>query len=313
MGGFVSDFVKVASGGAVDLDKANEEAAKALAKANEEATKAAKAAGEAARAAAEHGKAAAEAALATQKTLALLPLVIAKAAATNKPNDIRDAVAELVRVSSDGVSAASLAASQPYFLAADITKNDGGDGAKLLRGAIEGKLVEINIIPALLKQIGHLDAQTPEEIGAAIATAPLSAVLAAYLVSAHDALEPYAKPMPLLVRNALRPFFTSEVLAKVKYIASPLGLTLPEVINGYQVFMGNHAHAVTVGNVIAFSIEPGTSDDDVFWWAHETCHVEQYERLSFDGFAKAYVENYKNIESEAESRAEKVKAALAGE
>jgi hypothetical protein len=311
MGGIVGDIVKGVTGGAVDLDKAKDEAERALAKANEEATKLAKAVGEAAKATAEHAKAATESAIAAEKTLALLPFVILRAAATNKPDDIRDAVAELVRVSSDGAAAASLAASQPYFLAADLSKNDGGDGAKLLRGAIAGELVKINIVPALLKQIGRLDAQTPEKIAAAIAIAPLSAVLAAYLEASHDALEPHAKPMPALVRNALRSFFKVDLLAKVRYIASPLGLTLPEVINGYQVFMGNHAHAVTVGNLIAFSVEPGTSDDDVFWWAHEACHVEQYEKLAIDGFAKAYIEDYKDIEQEAESRAAAVRDALA--
>jgi hypothetical protein len=303
MGSLLGDFVNVVTGGKVDLDKANDEAKRLLEKANEETANAAQAAAEAA-------KATIEAAVAEQVALAMLPVVIVKAAATSNPDDVRDAVAELVRISSDAAAAASFAASQPYFLAAELAKNDGGDGSKLLRGAIAGNLVAINIVPTLLKQIARLDVQTPDEVAAAVATAPLSAVLSAFLISAHDVLEPYAKPMPALVKNALKPFFAADVLAHVKYIASPLGLTLPEAINGYQVFMGNHAHAVTVGNVIAFSVEPGTSDDDVFWWAHETCHVEQYGKLSFDGFAKAYVEDYAQIEKEAEERAAAVRVAL---
>ncbi len=310
MGGFIGDFVKSASGGRIDLDQANAELQKTLAKANEEAANAGRAVADAARAAAAHTKAAADAAFQAQKALALLPMVIANAAATGKPNDVRDAIAELVRVSSNAVSAASLAASSPYFLAADLSSNDTGDGAKILRGAIAGKLVEINLVPALLKQIARLDAKTPEDAAKAIVTAPFSAVLATFLEAAYEALEPSATKIPALVRNYLRPFFKPEVLDSVKYIVSPIGLTLPEVINGTQVFMGNHAHAVTVGNLIAFSIEPRTTDDDVFWWAHEICHVEQYANLGFSGFAKAYCENYSAIENQAEARAQAVKDSL---
>lgn len=310
MGGFFSEVVKVSTGGAIDLDKAGKEVAKTLEKTTKEAAKAAKAAAKAAEAAAEHTKAAAKAAVAAQISLTLLPSVIVKAVATNKPDDIKDAVAELIRVSNDTASATALAASQPYFLAADLTKTDTGDGAKVLRGAIAGKLVEINILPALMKQISGIDAKTPEEQAKAIAKLPLSVILSAYLQASYDVLEPKSKPMPSLVRNALREHFSKDLLSDVKYIVSTFGLSLPEVINGYQVFMGNHAHAVTIGNLIAFSVEPGTSDDDVFWWAHETCHVEQYKALGIDGFAKAYVEDYAGIEKEAEDRASAVRADL---
>lgn len=310
MGGFLGDVVKAATGGAVDLDKTKEEAEKAAAKAAEEAEKLVVAAKTAADAAAASLAAAAQAGAAAAVKAQMLPTIIAMAALKNDPNAVRDAVAELVRYSSDSASAVAFAVSTPYFLAADLTKNAGGDGATLLRGAIAGKLVEINILPALLKQIGRLDAKTPEEVADAVKNAPLGAVLCAFLQAAYDTLEPVAKPMPALVKAVLRDFYDKELLSKVKYVIAPLGLTLPEVINGYQVFMGNHAHAVAVGNVIAFSVEPDASDQSVFWWAHEVCHAEQYAKLGFDGFAAKYVEDYQALEKEADDRAAKVQNAL---
>jgi hypothetical protein len=74
--------------------------------------------------------------------------------------------------------------------------------------------------------------------------------------------------------------------------------------------MGEHAFAVTCGHVITFSTEPPATGNGVHWWAHEIAHVEQYETLGVDGFAREYVSNYSSLEKAAEDKAIAVSNAL---
>ena len=45
-------------------------------------------------------------------------------------------------------------------------------------------------------------------------------------------------------------------------------------------------------------------------WAHELAHVEQYRRMGVDGFAAAYITDWRAIEREATRRADRVTAAI---
>lgn len=234
------------------------------------------------------------------------PTTVTWALITGNPKAAEDTAKSLVKSTIDAVGAAAEIASTPYYFAADVTRDMDGDGIKIVRGAIAGKLVEINIVPALLAQVGQEHLTDPQAIADAVKTAPLAAILAANLQGAHSVLEPAAHELPKLLRSFLKNHYRDETLDHAKYIVSQFGLTLPEVINGSQAFMGNHAFAVTVGNVIVFSTEPGVSDESLHWWAHEVAHVEQYADLGFDGFARKYVEDYKSIEDAAEAKANTV-------
>jgi Domain of unknown function (DUF4157) len=262
--------------------------------------------GEAAKAAQDIGVHAAEA---TVKA-AIAPTTVAIALTKGDLKAVEDTISNLVRETADTATATAKLASTPYFVAADITRDVGGDGIKLIRGGINGRLVEINVVPIILRKLGRLDAKTPEEIAKTIATAPLEILLAAHLQAALDILEPAAKVIPKSIKKLLRDHFDGSLLDKAKYHVSSVGFTLPEAINGTMVFMGEHAFAVTVGNVIIFSLEPDNSDSAVRWWAHELCHVVQYERWGVDGFAERYVKNFAEIEQEAESKADEVIKAL---
>lgn len=242
--------------------------------------------------------------------VAVAPTTIAIALAQGDVKAIEATIANLVKEASDAATAAAKAASVPYFLAADVTRDVGGDGIKLLRGGIAGKLVEINIVPVLLRKIARLDANTPEQIVEAVASAPFEIVLATYLEAAHGVLDPAAKPVPKSIRKLLKNHFDAATLESAKYLVSSFGFTLPEVINGTRVFMGDHAFAVAVGSVIVFSIEPDSSDTAIRWWAHELAHVDQYGRWGIDGFSERYVKNFAEIETEAEAKAQEVILAL---
>jgi hypothetical protein len=216
---------------------------------------------------------------------------------------IRDVTADIT----NAVAAGAQLASSPYIVAADITRDVGGDGIKFLQGYINGQLVQINIIPYLLKSLKKTD-KNPIDV---LTTAPLEAILASFLKAAHEILEPKSQPLPNIIKKILKPYFKDNYVNNAKYIVAKIGFTLPEVINGTQAFMGNHAFAVTIGNVIVFSVEPDSSDNAIHWWAHEMQHTVQYKELGFDGFANKYIKNYTALEKIADDVADQVIKSLA--
>lgn len=251
------------------------------------------------------GDAGAAAAQATIQ-VAVAPTVLLVHLAQGDTKAIEDSIKNLVSEVSNVATATAKVASTPYFIAADITRDIDGDGVKIIRAAIAGQLVTINIVPILLEKLAKADAQTPEEIAQAIANAPIEILLAAHLQGAQNVLEPAAKPIPKSIKKLLKDYYDGATLEKAKYLVSAAGFTLPEAINGTQAFMGNHAFAVTVGNIIIFSVEPDNSDTAILWWAHELQHVAQYEKWGIDGFAEKYVRNFPEVEKEADDKAAEV-------
>jgi hypothetical protein len=132
---------------------------------------------------------------------------------------------------------------------------------------------------------------------------------AAAITTAAEHLRGSAKGVPTLVRLALQRHFPPEILARARYTVGQIGITLPEVINGAQAFMGKRAHGVTVDNVMVFSTEPEQTDQSARWWAHELQHVGQYATMGVAAFASRYLTAYTALEQEAEDKARAVQAA----
>ena len=246
--------------------------------------------------------------------VALAPTVLALATfdvIAGNPEGAKEKVDSLIQATADSVSAAAHIASEPYFFAANLAQRVDGDAGVFVRGALNEKLIEINIGPIILQKLAHANAQTGAEVVQAVSQAPLSVLLAAALQAAHDQFRPTAKEVPTKVKKLFRGLFPDEIIDNAGYVVASFGLTLPEVINGAQAFMGHHAFAVTVGDVVVFSVEPNSSDSATAWWAHELQHVVQYGRWGFDGFADKYVANGPEVESEAEAKSIEVMKALA--
>ncbi len=237
---------------------------------------------------------------------AIAPTKVAVNLAQGDIDAVKNTIKDLVTKTEDIVSATAAISSTPYLFVAEITRDIGGVGGIIIRAGINNKLVEINLVPYLVRTIGNLEGKSPEEIAKAIATAPIQIILSAYIQAAYDTFKPVANEIPKSIKKLLRGYYDDNILNNAKYIVSTFGFTLPEAINGLQVFMGNHAHAVTVGSVIVFSVEPDNSDEAIFWWAHEIQHVVQYNRLGIDGFSEKYVNDYKTIEAEADAKANEV-------
>lgn len=204
------------------------------------------------------------------------------------------------------VAAAGAAATLtlPDKAAVGVAEDLGGEGAgKLAQAAVSGHVFSVNLaaaVPAMVAAEG--EAPTPTEIVAS----PVAVVLAGALAAAAEQLRPAAETIPTMVRLALSGHFSSSLLSRARFTIGRIGITLPEAINGFQDFMGNHAHAVTVDDVIVFSQEPGQSEQAVRFWAHELQHVVQYTELGVAGFAMRYVTDYQSLESEAEAKAASV-------
>jgi hypothetical protein len=202
----------------------------------------------------------------------------------------------------DAASAVAEAANTPNFFVINLAKEIGGDtAAGIAMVAVGGQVIQ-NSLPAILATYLNKPNLKPEDI----LTLPIDVILAALLSSAADQLRPKAKPVPLVVKLVLKPYFPAGVIEGARYAIGKVGITLPEAINGMQTFMGEKEHAVTVPGIIVFSQEPDGSEQSIRWWAHELQHIVQYNALGVNGFASEYIKNSNELEGEANAKAASV-------
>jgi hypothetical protein len=125
--------------------------------------------------------------------------------------------------------------------------------------------------------------------------------LAAALEHARDFYSGKAQPIPNEVKALLVRNFSPELLNWAQFAIDQFGGTVPAVINQFQEMLGN-THAVTVDNIVVFSQNPGL--ENIWFWAHELQHAEQYRALGISGFAAEYTSNYQRLEDEANKKAD---------
>lgn len=129
-----------------------------------------------------------------------------------------------------------------------------------------------------------------------------SQVLARAIVYLRDLALQEAKPIPLEVQIKLAPFFPANLLDKVRYsiALNPLVRSaLRELIE-----TDRYSLAFTLDYVIVFADEGGV--DDLWLWAHELTHVQQYARWGVESFARFYIDNHRQVEKEAHEYANQV-------
>lgn len=108
-----------------------------------------------------------------------------------------------------------------------------------------------------------------------------------------------SKPIPDRVRRALEPYFDPLLLDKVRYTtdwAVSANGTLQRLI-----MMNDHVQAITLDDIIVF--RDRGSAHDLFLWAHEMKHVEQYQRWGIPRFARLYLLDHRRVEREADEHA----------
>lgn len=115
--------------------------------------------------------------------------------------------------------------------------------------------------------------------------------------SRSQALRDDVRRVPPEVRKALEPYFEPEVLNSTRWSLAGHDLGAGTLLARWYYEEG----AVTLRDVIVFS--DAQVARNVWLWAHELAHVEQYRRYGIDGFARRYATDWRALEAEANARA----------
>lgn len=103
--------------------------------------------------------------------------------------------------------------------------------------------------------------------------------------------------MPDEIRASLAPYFSDEILESARWTTAGRDLGLGSLLARWYYEEG----AVTLKDLIVFSDDAVA--ENVWLWAHELAHMEQYRRLGTEGFAARYVSDWRTLEAEANRRA----------
>ncbi len=115
--------------------------------------------------------------------------------------------------------------------------------------------------------------------------------------SRAEALRQTPEAMPEDIRAALSPYFDDEILEQAQWTLAGQDHGLGSLLARWYYDEG----AITLHDVIVFS--DAKVARNVWLWAHELAHMEQYRRMGLDGFALRYVTDWRLLEAQASSRA----------
>jgi len=115
--------------------------------------------------------------------------------------------------------------------------------------------------------------------------------------SRAQALTQTPKPIPDKIGAALAPYFSDDILERARWTTAGQDLGLGSILARWYYVEG----AVTLQDVIVFS--DAAVARNVWLWAHELAHMEQYRRLGTQGFAARYAADWRGLEAEANRRA----------
>lgn len=113
-----------------------------------------------------------------------------------------------------------------------------------------------------------------------------------------------ARPIPNAMTQVLAPYFEPELLRSVRWTTGTGRVDLGTFLTEQYMDEG----AVALNRQVVFSSERLTRN--VWIWAHELAHVEQYRRMGINRFAARYIADWQAIEREATTRANRVTAAI---
>lgn len=112
------------------------------------------------------------------------------------------------------------------------------------------------------------------------------------------------RPIPADMQKLLAPYFSREILESTRWTVGRGRVDLGTIIT--EQFMDEGA--IALNRQVVFSSE--RLAENAWMWAHELAHVEQYRHMGINGFAAAYIADWRKIEREATRRADRVTAAI---
>ena len=102
------------------------------------------------------------------------------------------------------------------------------------------------------------------------------------------------QPIPLHIRAQLEPWYDFAVLDAARYRVGS-----EQQISAANALLQNpDVNAVTLIDTVIFR-RPGDAEDNVALWAHELKHVQQYQELGVEEFARRYTRDYQALEGPA--------------
>lgn len=103
-----------------------------------------------------------------------------------------------------------------------------------------------------------------------------------------------SQPIPLHIRAQLEPWYDFAVLDAARYRVGD-----EQQISAANALLQNpDVNAVTLIDTIIFR-RTTDAEDNVALWAHELKHVQQYQELGVEEFAKRYTRDYQALEGPA--------------
>ncbi len=178
--------------------------------------------------------------------------------------------------------------------------------AALLLSACSGEAAELRLQPPkgwreAVRAESRLAAEQARRASEALLRRSPAAVappLAAGIrFSRSQALREDVRRPPPEVREALAPYFEPAVLDSTRWSLAGHDLGAGTLLARWYYEEG----AVTLRDVIVFS--DAEVARNIWLWAHELAHVEQYRRYGIDGFARRYAADWRALEAEANARA----------
>ncbi|MCI1041041.1 DUF4157 domain-containing protein [Pseudomonas putida] len=102
------------------------------------------------------------------------------------------------------------------------------------------------------------------------------------------------EPIPLHIRAQLEPWYDFAVLDAARFRVGD-----EQQMSAANALLQNpDVNAVTLIDTIIFR-RAGDAEDNVALWAHELKHVQQYQELGVEEFARRYTRNYDDLEGPA--------------
>jgi hypothetical protein len=103
-----------------------------------------------------------------------------------------------------------------------------------------------------------------------------------------------SQPIPLHIRAQLEPWYDFAVLDAARYRVGD-----EQQISAANALLQNpDVNAVTLIDTIIFR-RSADAEDNVALWAHELKHVQQYQELGVEEFARRYTRDYQALEGPA--------------
>jgi len=127
-----------------------------------------------------------------------------------------------------------------------------------------------------------------------VETAASSSLAFALQQARDEATANGSQPIPLHIRAQLEPWYDFAVLDAARYRIGDE----QQVTAANAMLQNPDVNAVTLIDTIIFR-HASDAEDNVALWAHELKHVQQYQQLGVNEFARRYTRNYEDLEGPA--------------